>query len=455
MTDGVVRFPDGFLWGVATSSYQIEGAVAADGRGESIWDRFSATPGATAGGATGEVACDHYHRVDADLDLMARLGVGAYRFSIAWPRLFPDGGTELNLRGLDFYQRLVDGLLERGIAPAPTLYHWDLPQALQDRGGWTARDTVDRFVHYAATVFDALGDRVSMWMTHNEPWMASFIAHYRGVHAPGTQDLQAAVRAAHHLLLSHGRAVQALRASGRDGRIGIALNLQPTYPASDRDEDRDAAWASDGYTNRWFLDPLYQARYPQDTAELFARHGARLDVVEDGDLTTIAEPTDFLGVNYYSCRRISAADREFGWHVEEPPPPDVPRSGMDVEIFPEGLTAVLERVHRDYGGIPLYVTENGVPYLDEPVEADGRVHDERRTAFLHDHFVAAHRAIESGVDLRGYFVWSFMDNFEWAAGYGPRFGLVHVDYDTLARTPKVSFDAYADVIRSNAVDASE
>lgn len=446
-----VRFPDDFLWGVATSAYQIEGAVDVDGRGESIWDRFSATPGKTADGATGAVACDHYHRYAGDLDLLAELGVGAYRFSIAWPRLFPDGGGSLNPAGLDFYQRLVDGLLERGIRPAPTLYHWDLPQALQERGGWTARETVGRFADYAATVFDALGDRVELWMTHNEPWMASFISHLRGVHAPGLHDLQAALRAAHHLLLSHGEAVTAFRAGGHGGDIGIVLNLQPTYPASDRPEDRDAAAGSDGYTNRWFLDPLYRARYPQDTIERFERAGGRIDFVEPGDLETIAQPTDFLGVNYYSCRRISAADQEFGWKVEEPPPEGVPRSGMGVEIFPAGLTDLLKRLHHDYGPLPLYVAENGVPYLDDHVDRDGRVRDPDRIAFLRDHFLAARRAIEAGADLRGYFVWSLMDNFEWAAGYGPRFGLVHVDYGDLARTPKDSFHFYADVVRANSV----
>src|SRR5690606_36393661 len=301
-----VRFPSGFQWGVATSAYQIEGATTADGRGESIWDRFSATPGRTAGGDTGKIACDHYHRWEQDLDLLADLGVDAYRFSIAWPRIHPDGGNAVNRPGIDFYDRLVDGLLERGIRPTPTLYHWDLPQVLQDRGGWTSRDTVGRFADYAQTMFAALGDRVTFWMTHNEPWMASFIAHLRAVPAPGVRALQAALRAAHHILLSHGESVRAFRASGRPGEIGIALNLQPTYPATDSDTNRDAAWGSDGYTNRWFLDPLYHASYPADTAERFESAGGLIDFVVDGDHDTIAAPTDFVGVNYYSRRRISA-----------------------------------------------------------------------------------------------------------------------------------------------------
>jgi beta-glucosidase len=445
-----LRFPPDFLWGTATSAYQVEGAVTEAGRGESIWDRFSGTPGCTVDGATGAIACDHYHRWEADLDLLADLGVGAYRFSIAWPRVQPDGGPDVDERGLDFYRRLVDGLLERGIRPAPTLYHWDLPQTLQDRGGWAARDTVGRFTDYATAVFDALGDRVPLWMTHNEPWMASFIANLRGVHAPGLRDLQTALRVAHHLLLSHGEVVAAYRADGLAGDIGIVVNLQPTYPASDSEADHVAAYGSDGYTNRWFLDPLYRGSYPADTIERFERAGGRIDFVRDGDLETIAQPTDFLGVNYYSCRRISATGDEFGWKVEEPPPAGVPRTGMDVEIYPEGLTAILRRVHDDYGDPRIYITENGCPYEEQPA-ADGRVHDDRRIRFLRDHFAAAHRAIRAGVDLAGYFVWSFLDNFEWAAGYGPRFGLTHVDYVSLERTPKDSFHFYADVIADNAV----
>ena len=449
MDDRPRSFPPGFQWGVATSAYQIEGATTADGRGESIWDRFSATPGRTANGDTGEIACDHYHRYEDDLDLMADLSVDAYRFSIAWPRIHPDGATAVNHAGLDFYDRLVDGLLERGIHPTPTLYHWDLPQALQDRGGWTDRDTVARFTDYARTMFDVLGDRVTRWMTHNEPWMASFIAHLRGVHAPGEHDLQAALRAAHHILLSHGEAVRAFRATGLSGAIGIALNLQPTYPATDSAADREAAWGSDGYTNRWFLDPLYRATYPADTIERFARAGGRIDFIVDGDLDTIAAPTDFLGVNYYSCRRISASDDQFGWTVVEPPPAGVPRTGMDVEIFPPGLTDLMRRLRDDYGTFPIYITENGYPASDDRIGDDGRIDDQHRIAFLRDHVAAARDAIEEGTDLRGYYVWSLLDNFEWAAGYGPRFGLVHVDYETLTRTPKESFRFYAEVIAAS------
>lgn len=449
MDDRPPRFPPDFQWGVATSAYQIEGATTADGRGESIWDRFSAMPGRTANGDTGAIACDHYHRYESDLDLLADLGVDAYRFSIAWPRIHPDGGSQLNRAGLDFYDRLVDGLLARGVRPTPTLYHWDLPQVLQDRGGWTDRDTVARFTEYATTVFDALGDRVDQWITHNEPWMASFIAHLRGVHAPGRRDLKSALLAAHHILLSHGMVVAAFRDSGHPGQIGITLNLMPTYPASDSEADRDAAWGSDGFTNRWFLDPLYRSSYPADMIERYERAGGRFDFVADGDLAAIAAPTDFLGVNYYSCRRVSASGEEFGWRVEEPPPAGVPRTAMGVEVFPDGLVDLLRRLRDDYANPRLYITENGYSSYDDHVAADGNVHDPERIAFIRSHLAAARAAIDDGVELRGFYVWSLMDNFEWAAGYEPRFGLVFVDYTDLVRVPKDSFHFYARTIAAN------
>ena len=442
-------FPDGFVWGVATAAYQIEGAVHEDGRGESIWDRFSHTPGRTDGGATGDVACDHYHRWPEDLDLLARLGVDAYRFSLGWPRLFPTGRGPVNPRGIAFYDRLVDGLLERDIAPVVTLDHWDLPQALQDRGGWAARDTVGAFVDYAAAAFGALGDRVALWITHNEPWMVSMIGHLRGVHAPGITDLASALRAAHHLLLSHGRAVQAYRSLGPGAPIGITLNLFPTYPVDPTSEaDREAASGSEGYTNRWFLDPLFRASYPADTIERFERAGATMDFVEPGDLETIAAPSDFLGVNYYSPRRVTAAGDEFGWRVQPADESGAPLTAINGEIHPDGLVDVLVGVTRDYGPLPIYITENGAAVRDV-VAADGGVHDPERIRFLEQHFDAARRALAAGVDLRGFFVWSFMDNFEWAMGYGPRLGLVYIDYGTQRRIPKDSFAAYREVIASN------
>jgi beta-glucosidase len=439
--------PPGFLWGVATAAYQVEGAVEEDGRGESIWDRFSHSPGRIDNGDTGDTACDHYHRWPQDVHLLGDLGVPAYRFSIAWPRLFPAGSGPLNRRGLAFYERLVDALVDRGIQPVVTLNHWDLPQALQDRGGWASRDTVAAFVDYATTAIEALGDRVAMWITHNEPWMVAIIGHLRGVHAPGLTDLQTALRAAHHLLLSHGRLVREHRSIGRGKPIGITLNLFQTYPVTDSEADRAASIASDGYTNRWYLDPLYRGRYPADTVSLFERAGARIDFVEDGDLEAIAAPTDFLGVNYYSPRRVRAAGDEFGWAVQPGSESGAPTTAIDGEIQPAALTELLVGLTHAYGPLPLVITENGYAGFDT-VAGDGGVHDPERIEFLGRHFEAARRAIDDGVDLRGFFVWSFMDNFEWAMGYRPRMGLVYVDYATQRRIPKDSFAYYREVIAS-------
>ncbi len=452
-TAGVGRpFPDEFLWGAATAAYQIEGAVREDGRGASIWDRFSHTPGRTANGDTGDVACDHYHRWESDLDLLAELGVGAYRFSIAWPRIFPNGRGRLNPPGLDFYDRLVDGLLERGIQPMATLYHWDLPQALQDEGGWASRATVDAFEAYAGTVIGALDDRVAFWITHNEPWMVAMIGHFRGVHAPGLTDLDTAVRAAHHLLLSHGRVVAAHRAVGRTTPIGITLNLFPTYPVHDTAEDRAAVAGSEAFTNGWYLDPLYRGSYPEDTVRRFAAAGVRFEgLVAPGDMDTIATPTDFLGVNYYSPRRVYAAPDEFGWAVQPGDRSGGPTTTIGGEILPAGLTDLLVGITRTYGRIPMYITENGAA-IDDRIADDGAVHDPDRIAFITAHLGAARAAIEQGVDLRGYVYWSFMDNFEWAMGYGPRLGLVYVDYDTQRRIPKDSYDAYRRIVASNGAD---
>ena len=437
----VGSFPDGFLWGVATAAYQIEGAVHEDGRGESIWDRFSHTPGRTANGDTGDVACDHYHRWPADLDLLRDLGVGAYRFGIGWPRVLPTGRGPVNQPGLDFYDRLVDGLVERGIAPVVTLNHWDLPQQLQDEGGWANRATVDAFVEYADAVIGRLDDRVAMWITHNEPWMVAMIGHFRGVHAPGLTDLGAAVRAAHHLLLSHGRVVEAHRERGSATSIGITLNLFATYPVTEDPADLEAARGSTAYTNGWYLDPLYRARYPDDTVRRLEAAGVDLGFVRDGDLATIATPTDFLGVNYYSPRRVRAAPDEFGWGVQPGSESGGPITAIGGEIYPQGLTDLLVDLHRDYGPLPIYVTENGMA-REDVVAPDGGVHDQERIDFIAGHLDAAARAIDAGVDLRGWFVWSFMDNFEWAMGYEPRLGLVYVDYETQRRIPKDSFAWY-------------
>jgi len=441
-------FPPDFLWGAATSAYQIEGAVDEDGRGESIWDRFSRTPGATEDGATGDVACDHYHRVREDVALMAGIGLRAYRFSIAWPRVYPEGNGALNQRGLDFYSRLVDELLEHDITPMATLYHWDLPQALEDRvGGWGSRETAERFADYAATVFGALGDRVPIWATLNEPWVAAFIGYYTGRHAPGQQDLAKAVRASHHLLVAHARAVEVYRSLALPGRIGVVLDLQTASPDGDSDEDRRAARLGDGYTNRWFLDPLFRGHYPADVLDLFRGHGAELDVVEPGDLAAINAPIDFLGMNFYMRRLFSPSTEGLGWN-ERLARDDDETTEMGWAIDPSALAEQLARLRAEYPPIPLYITENGMAQADT-VSADGAVHDPRRIDYLRAHLAVLEAAIAAGTDLRGYMTWSWMDNFEWGFGFRPRFGLVHVDFATQKRTPKDSARWYAEVIRAN------
>ena len=449
-------FPKGFVWGVATSAYQIEGAAAEDGRGESIWDRFARTPSKVEDGSNGDVACDHYHRWKEDVALMKGLGVGAYRFSVAWPRVLPAGRGAVDARGLDFYSRLVDGLLESGIEPFVTLYHWDLPQRLQDEGGWAARSTAEAFVEYTEAVSRRLGDRVRRWITHNEPWCASLLGYQTGRHAPGLCDWNAALAASHHLLLSHGWAVPILRANSRAPEVGITLNLCPAVPASPSLEDRDAARHFDGYYNRWFLDPLYCGRYPDDmVADYIERgqlHSDGLRFVQPGDMKTIATPTDFLGVNYYN-RAVTRSDR-IPEDKNEPRTVEVaPESewtDMGWEVYPDGLLQILGRLRVGYGVPRMYVTENGASYGDAP-GADGRVADERRTRFVRDHLLAAHRAIDAGVPLAGYFLWSLLDNFEWDRGYTQRFGITWVDYVTQRRVLKDSAHFYRRVIEDNAV----
>jgi beta-glucosidase len=438
-------FPAGFRFGVATAAYQIEGAVHEDGRGESIWDRFAHTPGAVEGGDTGDVACDHYHRWRADLDLMQALGVETYRFSIAWPRVLPDGNGQVNRRGVDFYRRIVDGLLKRGIEPIATLYHWDLPQALQDVGGWGSRETVHRFADYAALMADELGPGVSQWITHNEPWVVAFLGHAHGVKAPGLRDWPTALRVSHHLLLSHGLARGALRAALPDARIGLSLNLAPARPSSDSAEDAAAARRMDGYMNRWFLDPLFRGGYPSDMVELYEGRFGRIDAVRDGDLDLISQPTDFLGVNYYSPQRVRHAPG-LGPLELEPARPEPPLTAMGWEIDPSGLHELLVRVRQDYGPCPIYITENGAAFDDPPVNGGGYVDDQLRTDYLRGHVEALRAAINDGVDVRRYCLWSLLDNFEWEHGYGMRFGIVHVDYDSQRRVPKRSGLWYRDYI---------
>ena len=438
------QFPADFRWGCATSAYQIEGAVAADGRGESIWDRFCGTPGRIRDGSSGAVACDHYRRWPQDLDLARDLGLNAYRFSIAWPRIFPQGaGPVPDRRGLDFYSRLVDGLLERGIEPWPTLYHWDLPQALQDRGGWTNRDTATAFAEFAAAVARVLGDRVTHWTTHNEPWCSAFLGHLEGVHAPGLRGWRPALQACHHILLSHGLATQVLRTAMPAARIGLALSLHPCRPESAAVADAAAAARHDGLRNRWFLDPLYGRGYPAATWERF---GADVPSVRDEDLATIAAPTDFLGVNYYFPETIADApgDGPLGARVVQPAAAEVTACGW--EVCPEGMVGLLERVTREYAPAAIFLTENGACY-DDRVAADGSIPDTQRRAYLQRHVAALREAIARGVPVRGYFAWSLLDNFEWAEGYTRRFGLTYVDFDSQRRTLKASGNWYRDFLR--------
>ncbi|WP_432112244.1 GH1 family beta-glucosidase [Streptomyces sp. YPW6] len=444
--------PAGFRWGVATSSYQIEGAAAEDGRTPSIWDTFCRVPGAVEGGEHGDVACDHYHRMPEDVELIAGLGVDTYRFSLAWPRIQPGGRGPANDKGLDFYKRLIDELRGRGVTPWITLYHWDLPQELEDAGGWPARDTALRFAEYAALTYEALGDRVEHWTTLNEPWCSAMLGYAHGLHAPGRRDPGDAMAAVHHLLLGHGLAARALREAAGDDplELGITLNLGTATPETGSAADREACRRADGLGARLYLDPLVHGRYPEDVvADLAAQH---IELpVRDGDLAAIATPLDVLGVNFYRGMQFSGVTEDGspvdaeGLPVVRAVERDLPRTAMDWEITPAELTQLLVRLERDYG-LPTVVTENGAAF-DDTVAPDGSVPDADRTAYLADHIDAVAAARARGADVRGYFAWSLMDNFEWAYGYGKRFGIVRVDYATQTRTLKDSAKWYRDTIR--------
>ncbi|MDQ1645306.1 MAG: beta-glucosidase [Cryptosporangiaceae bacterium] len=430
-------FPPGFLFGVATAAYQIEGAVDEDGRGPSIWDTFAHTPGRIKNGDTGDVACDHYHRYAEDVELISGLGAGAYRFSIGWPRLQPGGRGPVNPGGAAFYDRLVDALLAKGIAPYVTLYHWDLPQELEDAGGWMNRDTAERFGEYAELAYGVLGDRVTSWITLNEPFVTTSHGYALGVHAPGRTLMEAAFPVAHHQLLGHGLATRALTAAGA-ASVGITQNMAPCWPADpDSEADRAAAIRLDGLHNRTYADPVLLGRYPDDLAGLYP--GADLDVIRPGDLETIAAPIAFLGVNYYFPNRVRATpDHPFGF--EEMRVPGAPQTSFGWSVVPEAFTELLTSLRDRYPGLPpIYITENGCAYPDE-------IHAERRIDYLRSHLGAVAAAVEQGVDIRGYFCWSLMDNFEWAEGYGQRFGLVNVDYATQDRTPRDSYRWYQQLI---------
>jgi beta-glucosidase len=441
-------FPADFVWGAATASYQIEGAANEDGRGESVWDRFCATPGKVRNGDNGAVACDFYHRYSDDIALMRELGLDAFRFSIAWPRILPQGRGRVNAAGLDFYDRLVDELLGNGIVPYVTLFHWDTPQVLEDAGGWPARDTVDAFAEYVEAVSKRLGDRVGHWITHNEPWVVSWVGHGWGHHAPGRESESDALATAHHLLLSHGQAVEILRRNSPNAEVGITLNLDNPYAMSESPEDLAAARWVDGLHNRWFLDPLFLGTYPDDMLEAWAD---LMPEVREGDLELISTPIDFLGVNNYTSPLVAADEN--GGRSQIVRRADVDRTDMGWEVVTEGLHDLLLRLHRDYQPPAIYVTENGAAYSDVRGH-DGSVNDPERQAYLEAYLAGASRAVAQGVPLRGYFAWSLLDNFEWAWGYWKRFGLVYVDYATLERIPKGSFYWYRDFIAAQRATAT-
>ena len=446
---GLRQFPAGFLWGASTAAYQIEGAWNEDGKGESIWDRFSHSPYKIFNGDTGDVACNHYHRMPEDVALMKELGLQTYRFSISWPRVLPAGRGPVNQKGLDFYDRLVDQLLAVGIVPNATLNHWDFPQALQAQGGWPNRDSTDWFADYARLMFDRLGDRVPMWATHNEPWVVAFVGHAFGEFAPGLADYSQAFQTAHHLLLAHGKAVQVFRAGGYQGEIGIVLDLQHCQPASASQADQAACQRRHNMAHAFFLDPLFKARYPEMFFEWIGPHAPQ---IQAGDLALINQPIDFLGVNYYMTLAVRFSHRGGLLKLEADfvSAPNWGQTAMGWGINPAGLTATLLNLKENYGNPKIFITENGCALEDIPVE-NGFVADAGRINYLRAHLLAVHEAIQAGANVRGYYVWSLMDNFEWAHGFSKRFGIVRVEYDTGQRIPKQSAHWYGEVIAQNGV----
>lgn len=449
MSAPVNTFPDAWIWGAATAAYQIEGATREGGRGPSIWDTFSHSPGQVLNGDTGDIACDHYHRTRDDIALMRELGLGAYRFSISWPRIFPTGSGRPNQAGLDFYGRLVEDLHAANIEPWVTLYHWDLPQALQDKGGWTNRDTAHRFAELAHTVAAHLGTGVHHWFTINEPWVAAFLGHWQGIHAPGARNLKTALLAGHNLLLAHGEGMVALRSEMRDGdEAGIVLNLSPCHPADDSNADLEAAERIDGYANRWFLDALYRGAYPDDVVRLF---GDAMPEIAENDMALISQPTDLLGINYYTRTVVAYDERELPLQATRTVPAGTPVTATGWEVYPRGIREILTRVHEDYGPSRMVIAENGAAFDDLLVE--GRVDDPRRESYLRSHLEEVLTAVTDGVPVTGYFVWSLLDNFEWAWGYSKRFGIVYVDYATQARILKQSGRWYAETTRENGLRA--
>lgn len=443
-------FPQDFRWGAATAAYQIEGAYNEDGRGLSIWDTFCRTPGKVKNGDNGDVACDSYHRYKEDIKHMKELGITTYRFSVSWPRIYPQGRGEPNRKGLDYYHRLVDELLQNGIEPFCTLYHWDLPQALQDEGGWNNRATADAFVAFAETMFREFSGKIDKWITFNEPWCSTFLSNYLGVHAPGFRDLQLAVNTAHHVLLAHGKTVQAYRKLNAGGEIGIAPNITWAVPYRKGNEaDRAACLRNIASSLDWFIDPIFFGRYPQNLLEAYERAGAKPPIA-DGDMETIRQPIDFLGGNYYSAS-VNRYNPEAGLLQSEEMSMGYERTDIGWPIDPAGFYDSLRYIRDKYGDVPIYITENGACINDGP--ENGIVRDGRRILYLRQHLISLHRAVSDGIPVKGYMLWSLLDNFEWAEGYGMRFGLIHVDYKTLERTPKDSYYWYRDVIKNGGFEA--
>ncbi len=444
-------FPEGFIWGTATAAYQIEGGYNEDGKGESIWDRYTHTPGMILNNDTGDIACDHYHLFENDVRLLKELGVKSYRFSIAWTRIFPDGKGKPNKKGMDFYKKLVKLLVDNGIKPTVTLYHWDLPQKLQDIGGWANREVVELYEQYARYVIKELGDMVAFWITFNEPWVTSFIGYWYGGHPPAITDLSLALQAAHNIMLAHGRVVRAFREMGMKGEIGISLNLNPVYPASEDIKDSIAAKRYSDFQNGWFLDPILKGEYPSELLELFSNI-ATLPSINSDDMDIIHTPIDFLGVNNYSFSSIVYDSEKIPFELTFA---ETGKAKTDTgwEIYPEGIYDLLLYLHKEYNGIKMLITENGAAFKDS-IDEDGKVNDDDRLNYLNSHISQVHQAIEDGANLAGYYLWSFIDNFEWKVGYSKRFGVVYVDYETQKRTIKKSGYWYKKVIENNGIIGS-
>lgn len=441
-------FPEDFVWGAATASYQIEGAYDQGGKGESIWDRFTHQENNIKNGDTGDIACDHYHKYEQDIKLMKKIGLDSYRFSISWPRIFPQGRGKINQKGLDFYKGLIEQLLKNDIRPLPTLYHWDLPQTLQDKGGWENRDTVKYFHEYALRIIEEFDGLIDRWITHNEPWVVSFLGYAFGIHAPGKEDFQSALQVLHHLLLSHGMVVRTFQQEDLEGEIGISLSLSDIQPASDKKKDLAAAWRQDNFINKIVLEPLFEGQYPKELFDYLIKNVGEIEIREQ-DMSIISHPMDFLGINYYTRNIIKDAPEANILETGEVKPEDSKYTEMGWEVYPEGLFNVLKRVNNEYSKLPLYITENGAAFKDE-LDEENKVKDNKRIDYLKGHLLQAHKAIEEDIPLKGYYLWSLMDNFEWAYGYSKRFGIIYIDYqNNQRRYLKNSAKVYGRIIERN------